>query len=126
MFSARRARGPTLATVFHVGAQPLSAIVPPPCALRCVFELVIDDSKTIRRTAETLLAKEGCDIAFCDISEPLKSTLYRTATTEDRIETEKLVSETGRRCLAVEADVRDRPAMQVRPARPFSSRFDIT
>lgn len=24
--------------------------------------LVIDDSKTIRRTAETLLAKEGCDV----------------------------------------------------------------
>ena len=24
--------------------------------------LVIDDSKTIRRTAETLLAKEGCEV----------------------------------------------------------------
>jgi SDR family mycofactocin-dependent oxidoreductase len=58
------------------------------------------------------LAREGCDIAFCDISEPLKTPLYATATADDRLETEKLVLETGRRCLAVEADVRDRPAMR--------------
>jgi SDR family mycofactocin-dependent oxidoreductase len=63
------------------------------------------------RSHAMTLAREGCDIAFCDISEPLKTTLYRTSTTEDRIETEKMILETGRRCLAVEADVRDRPAM---------------
>jgi SDR family mycofactocin-dependent oxidoreductase len=64
------------------------------------------------RSHALTLAREGCDIAFCDISEPLKTTLYRTATAEDRLETEKMVLETGRRCLAVEADVRDRPAME--------------
>jgi SDR family mycofactocin-dependent oxidoreductase len=64
------------------------------------------------RSHALTLAAEGCDIAFCDISEPLKTTLYRTSTTEDRLETEKAVLETGRRCLAVEADVRDRPAME--------------
>jgi SDR family mycofactocin-dependent oxidoreductase len=63
------------------------------------------------RSHAITLAREGCDIAFCDISEPLQTTLYRTSTTEDRIETEKMILETGRRCLAVEADVRDRPAM---------------
>jgi SDR family mycofactocin-dependent oxidoreductase len=63
------------------------------------------------RSHALTLAREGCDIAFCDISEPVKTTLYRTATKEDRLETERLVSETGRRCLAVEADVRDRSAM---------------
>ena len=63
------------------------------------------------RSHALTLAREGCDIAFCDISEPLKTPLYRTSTTEDRIETEKMVLETGRRCLAVEADVRDRAAM---------------
>ena len=47
----------------------------------------------------------------------MKTTLYRTATEEDRIETQKLVSETGRRCVAVEADVRDRPAMKAFVAR---------
>ncbi|MCB0994314.1 MAG: mycofactocin-coupled SDR family oxidoreductase [Acidimicrobiales bacterium] len=64
-------------------------------------------------------AQEGADIAFCDISEPLKTTLYRTATEEDRIETEKLVLETGRRCLSVEADVRDRDAMHSFVDRAF-------
>jgi SDR family mycofactocin-dependent oxidoreductase len=63
------------------------------------------------RSHALTLAREGCDIAFNDISEPIKTTLYRTATTEDRLETEKMVLETGRRCLAVEADVRDRSAM---------------
>ncbi len=63
------------------------------------------------RSHALALAKRGCDIAFCDISEPVKSTLYRTATAEDRTETEKMVLETGRRCVAVEADVRDRSAM---------------
>ncbi|HVM66894.1 MAG TPA: mycofactocin-coupled SDR family oxidoreductase [Acidimicrobiales bacterium] len=63
------------------------------------------------RSHALTLAREGCDIAFNDISEPLKTTLYRTATSEDRLETEKMVLETGRRCLAVEADVRDRGAM---------------
>jgi SDR family mycofactocin-dependent oxidoreductase len=64
------------------------------------------------RSHALTLAHEGCDIAFCDISEPLETTLYRTATEQDRLETQKLVSETGRRCVAVDADVRDRPAMQ--------------
>jgi SDR family mycofactocin-dependent oxidoreductase len=63
------------------------------------------------RSHALTLAREGCDIAFNDISEPIKTTLYRTATTEDRLTTEKMVLETGRRCLAVEADVRDRSAM---------------
>ena len=26
--------------------------------------MVIDDSRTIRRTAETLLVREGCEVAF--------------------------------------------------------------
>jgi SDR family mycofactocin-dependent oxidoreductase len=63
------------------------------------------------RSHALTLAREGCDIACNDISEPIKTTLYRTATTEDRLTTEKMVLETGRRCLAVEADVRDRSAM---------------
>ena len=38
-----------------------SAVVPND-ALEGLKILVIDDSKTIRRTAETLLAKEGCEV----------------------------------------------------------------
>ncbi len=63
------------------------------------------------RSHALTLAREGCDIAFNDISEPLQTILYRTSTTDDRLTTEKMVLETGRRCLAVEADVRDRSAM---------------
>jgi SDR family mycofactocin-dependent oxidoreductase len=64
------------------------------------------------RSHAVALAERGCDIAFCDISEPLKTPLYKTATTEDRLETEALITATGQRCIAVDADVRDRPAME--------------
>lgn len=69
------------------------------------------------RSHALALASEGCDIAFCDISTPLSTTRYRSATEEDRREAEKLVLDTGRRCVAVEADVRDRDAMEALVAR---------
>jgi twitching motility two-component system response regulator PilG len=40
----------------------VSSAVSPKTGLRGLKILVIDDSKTIRRTAETLLAKEGCEV----------------------------------------------------------------
>jgi len=39
-----------------------SSAVNPKNGLQGLKILVIDDSKTIRRTAETLLAKEGCEV----------------------------------------------------------------
>ena len=39
-----------------------SSAVNPKTSLQGLKILVIDDSKTIRRTAETLLAKEGCEV----------------------------------------------------------------
>ena len=39
-----------------------SSAVNPKSDLQGLKILVIDDSKTIRRTAETLLAKEGCEV----------------------------------------------------------------
>ena len=39
-----------------------SSAVNPKTHLQGLKILVIDDSKTIRRTAETLLAKEGCEV----------------------------------------------------------------
>jgi twitching motility two-component system response regulator PilG len=46
------------------GAAHMAATAPRPPAssLRGLKVLVIDDSKTIRRTAETLLTKEGCEV----------------------------------------------------------------
>ena len=40
----------------------MSGAVNPKSDLQGLKILVIDDSKTIRRTAETLLAKEGCEV----------------------------------------------------------------
>ena len=39
-----------------------TSAVNPKSSLQGLKILVIDDSKTIRRTAETLLAKEGCEV----------------------------------------------------------------
>jgi twitching motility two-component system response regulator PilG len=43
----------------HAGLAPARAAA---SSLRGLKVLVIDDSKTIRRTAETLLTKEGCEV----------------------------------------------------------------
>ena len=40
----------------------MSSVANPKSGLAGLKILVIDDSKTIRRTAETLLAKEGCEV----------------------------------------------------------------
>jgi twitching motility two-component system response regulator PilG len=40
----------------------MSTALSPKSGLQGLKILVIDDSKTIRRTAETLLAKEGCEV----------------------------------------------------------------
>ncbi|MEZ5077615.1 MAG: mycofactocin-coupled SDR family oxidoreductase [Solirubrobacterales bacterium] len=52
------------------------------------------------------LAREGADVAFCDIAAPLETVPYPLATEEDMAETVRLVEETGRRCVAIRADVR--------------------
>jgi twitching motility two-component system response regulator PilG len=43
----------------HAPAGPVRGVA---SSLRGLKVLVIDDSKTIRRTAETLLTKEGCEV----------------------------------------------------------------
>jgi twitching motility two-component system response regulator PilG len=44
------------------GGKQVSSAANPKSTLAGLKILVIDDSKTIRRTAETLLAKEGCEV----------------------------------------------------------------
>lgn len=58
------------------------------------------------------LASEGADIAVCDIIAPLQTTPYPSATQADLEETVRRVRELGRRCLALQADVRDGAQMQ--------------
>jgi SDR family mycofactocin-dependent oxidoreductase len=57
------------------------------------------------------LAREGADIVICDIDAPVASVDYPLASAADLEETRRLVEQQGRRCLAVQADVRDAAAM---------------
>lgn len=61
------------------------------------------------RSHAVTLAAAGADIAVCDIAEPIGSVPYPLSTAADLAEAVALVEKTGRRCIAVPADVR-RPA----------------
>lgn len=58
------------------------------------------------------LAREGADIAICDIAAPIASCVYPLATPEDLEETRRLVEKEGRRCIAAQLDVRDLGAQE--------------
>jgi SDR family mycofactocin-dependent oxidoreductase len=57
------------------------------------------------------LAEEGADIIAVDICEDIASNDYPLARREDLDETAKLVEKTGRRIVAIQADVRDRASL---------------
>ncbi len=57
------------------------------------------------------LARQGADIAIVDRCADLDTVTYPLATRDDLDETVRLVEAVGRRCVAVEADVRDLDAM---------------
>jgi SDR family mycofactocin-dependent oxidoreductase len=57
------------------------------------------------------LADEGADIIAVDICEDIATNEYPLARQEDLDETARLVEKTGRRIVAVQADVRDRKAL---------------
>ncbi|MGW4766942.1 mycofactocin-coupled SDR family oxidoreductase [Nocardia sp. NPDC004278] len=63
------------------------------------------------RSHAVTLAAAGADIVLCDIAEPIGSVPYPLGSEDDLAETVKLVEETGRRCVAVKADVRSRSEM---------------
>lgn len=73
------------------------------------------------------LAEDGADIVICDIASPLASVPYALAGPEDLDETVRLVEKRGRRCIAVQADVRDSAAMAhvAEEAMKVSGRIDI-
>ncbi|GAA6619814.1 mycofactocin-coupled SDR family oxidoreductase [Scytonema sp. NUACC26] len=67
-------------------------------------------ARGIGRATALVLAREGADIVAIDIADPkaLENTLgYSLATTQDLIETERLVKALGQRCLTIKADVRN-------------------
>jgi len=58
------------------------------------------------RSHALALAREGADIAICDIAAPIASVPYPLADADDLAETKRQVEELGRRCFATVADVR--------------------
>ncbi len=58
------------------------------------------------RSHALALAREGADIAICDIAAPIETVPYPLADVEDLEETRRQVEALGRRCVAVRADVR--------------------
>lgn len=59
------------------------------------------------RSHAVTLAREGADIAICDFHEQLATVPYSMNSEGDLEETQRLVEQQDRRCLAIEADVRD-------------------
>ncbi|SHL10245.1 SDR family mycofactocin-dependent oxidoreductase [Pseudonocardia thermophila] len=72
-------------------------------------------------------AQEGADVAFCDIASQLDTVPYPMATQDDLAETVRLVEELDRRCIGVQADVRDQKAMNafVEQAKTELGRVDF-
>lgn len=56
-------------------------------------------------------AREGADVAICDIDFQIDCVPYEMNSAGDLLETQRLVEQEDRRCLAVKADVRDGAAV---------------
>jgi SDR family mycofactocin-dependent oxidoreductase len=63
------------------------------------------------------MADAGADVVVTDLCADISSVPYGLAAAADLEETAKLVEKTGRRVLAIEADVRDRDAMEAAVGR---------
>ena len=64
------------------------------------------------RSHALTFAREGAQIVICDVSGGLPTVPYPLPSGEDLADTARMVRELGRRCLAVEADVRDTQGMR--------------
>ncbi len=69
-------------------------------------------ARGIGRATALAMAREGADIVAIDIAQNIKSVPYPLATVKDLTETEQLVKASGRRCLAIQADVRSMAEMR--------------
>ncbi|MFE9580699.1 mycofactocin-coupled SDR family oxidoreductase [Nocardia sp. NPDC006044] len=79
------------------------------------------------RAHAVALAAAGADIVICDLAEQVASVPYPMSSKSDLAETAKLVEETGRRCVPLEADVRSQTEMNAVAQRAIDDfgRIDI-
>ncbi|WP_206151262.1 mycofactocin-coupled SDR family oxidoreductase [Starkeya sp. ORNL1] len=108
-----------LAAAATLGASPAGAQSPAgagssvPRRMQGRVALVTGAARGIGRACALALAVEGADIVALDLAGPVESvTHYPPATPADLAETVRRVEATGRRCLSVQADVRDLAALR--------------
>ncbi|HEV7418948.1 MAG TPA: mycofactocin-coupled SDR family oxidoreductase [Mycobacterium sp.] len=79
------------------------------------------------RAHAVAMAAEGADIVLCDIAEPIASVAYPLSSDSDLAEAAELVAKTGRRCVAMQADVRSQAEMNAVAERALAEfgRIDI-
>lgn len=63
------------------------------------------------RSHALAFAREGADVLLTDVVAPIETIPYDLAHSADLKETQRMVEELGRRCVAVQADVRDTDQM---------------
>lgn len=74
--------------------------------------IVTGGARGIGRAIAVRLAKEGANVAICDIAAQINSVPYPLATPQDMKETVRLIEAEGVRALSVQADVRSRQQME--------------
>jgi SDR family mycofactocin-dependent oxidoreductase len=80
--------------------------------LKSKVAIITGAARGIGRACAVTLAREGADIIALDIARQIDTIVYPLSTSKDLSETERLVKAQGRRCLAVEADIRDMESMK--------------
>ncbi|MGY1814662.1 mycofactocin-coupled SDR family oxidoreductase [Blastococcus sp. SYSU D00820] len=89
--------------------------------------LVTGGARGQGRAHAVTLAERGADVVVLDIAAPVTSTTYEMPTPDDLETTRELVEKTGRRCLAVQADVRSTAEVEDAVARTLAElgRLDV-
>ncbi|WP_226356448.1 mycofactocin-coupled SDR family oxidoreductase [Pseudonocardia sp. ICBG601] len=89
--------------------------------------LVTGGARGQGRSHALAFAREGADIAICDIADQLDTVPYAMSAQTDLDRTVELVEELDRRCVAVRADVRDRVQVEqfAERARAELGRIDV-
>lgn len=89
--------------------------------------LVTGGARGQGRAHAVRLARAGADIVVCDVAAPVETVRYAAATPDDLAETVREVEALDRRCVAVQADVRDLGAVEGVVARGIAElgRLDV-